>query len=233
MNRQDLVEWLKHQPYVGPGYHKDAGKIRRLFHSLDRFERYLEAAEIASLEETTLDVLHRYDFRDADDDDAHLGQVFAYLGRADLRAHMDLVSADKYYRRKKLAAVFKDMPEMAPVVAALGRIGIRSAADAVSQGTTRAARQSLAARAGLPCDAVDRLVQYCDLCRMTGMAGQALRRSVAMGYDALPKYRAADPDEVRAALRRYLAQSGERTNAMLDFGWFVAQARQLPDLVSP
>jgi hypothetical protein len=232
MDRQAFVEWLKRQPYVGPGYRTDASRTRRLFASLDRFESHLAALGIASLEAATLDAVQAYGFRDRDDDDAHLGQAFAYLGREDLRAHMDKVSADKYYRRKKLAAVFKDMPEMAPAVAALSRIGIRSAAEAVSQGTTPEARQSLAERAGLPRDAVDRLVQYCDLCRMTGMAGQALRRSVAMGYDALPKFRAAAPDEVRGALRRYLAQTSERTNAMLDFGWFVLQARQLPDLVS-
>jgi hypothetical protein len=233
MDRQAFVEWLKQQPYVGPGYRTDATRSRRLFASLDRFERHLAALGIACLEGATLDALQAYDFRDQDDDDAHLGQAFAYLGREDLRARMELVSSDKYFRRKKLAAVFKDMDEMTPAVKALGGIRVHLVAEAVALGATPAGRRALAARAGLPCDAVDRLVQYCDLCRMTGMAGQALRRSVAMGYDALPKYRVAEPDEVRAALRRYLAQTGERTNAMLDYGWFVAQARQLPDLVSP
>jgi len=89
----------------------------------------------------------------------------------------------------------------------------------------------LAEKIDYPYEVVTRMVHCCDLCRMTGMAGQALRRSLAMGYDTLAKYREADPEAVRQALKRYLEDTGERSNTMIDYGWFAAQARQLPDCI--
>jgi len=232
MDRIALVEWLKHQPYIGPGYLKEeAEKTRRLFHTLDRFQQHLAQCGIVSLEETTLEALQSFEFRDEGNDDGHLRPTFAYLGLSDLQAYVDQVSADKYFRRKMLLSVFKDMDEMKPAIKALNKIGVRMAADLVAQGATPVTRQAVAERSGLPYETVTRMVRCCDLCRMTGMAGQALRRSLAMGYDTLPKFRNATADEIRTALKHYLTETGERSNSMLDYGWFAAQARQLPDLI--
>jgi hypothetical protein len=37
---------------------------------------------------------------------------------------------------------------------------------------------------------------------MTGMAGQALYRSLAMGYDSLAKFRNATPEQIRTDLKK-------------------------------
>jgi len=233
VDRFALIEWLKRQPYVGPGFQKGEGSeaVNRLVHTLDRFEQYLAECGIASVEESTLEALKNFDFHDDDDDDGNLRNIFAYLGRSDLSEYVDQVSADKYFRRKKLLSIFKDMGEMKLFIKALQRIGVLMAADLLAQGETPAGRQALAVRSGLPLDTVTRMVHCCDLCRMTGMAGQALRRSLSMGYDSLATFRSADPDEIRLALKQYLANTGERSNNMIDYGWFVVQARQLPDRV--
>jgi hypothetical protein len=223
---------LKGRPYIGPGYQKEeAEKTRQLFYTLERFEQHLAQCGIPSVEATTLEALQRFVFRDEDDDDGYLGPVFMFLDRPDLRGYVDQISAYKYYRRKTLLAVFKDMGEMKPAIKVLGKIGLSMAADLVAQGATPATRQALADRSGLSCETLTHLVQCCDLCRMTGMAGQALRRSLAMGYDSLPKLRSATPEQIRTDLKNYLAKTGERSNSMLDYGWFVAQAQHLPDMV--
>ena len=233
MNRQELIEWLQGQPYVGPGFQKGEGSeaVARLIHALDRFEQYLAQRGISSIEETTLEALKEFNFHDEDDDDGQLRNVFSFLGRSDLLANIDQVSADKYFRRKTLQTIFKDMDEMTPLVKALHKIRVRMASDLLARGETQAGRQALVDQSGLPYETITRMVHCCDLCRMTGMAGQALRRSLAIGYDTLAKFRLAEPDEVRQAIRNYLAKTGERSNSMLDYGNFVFQARQLPDRI--
>ncbi len=233
MDRQGLIEWLQGQPYVGPGFQKGEGSeaVTRLYHSVDRFEQYLAERGISSIEETSLEALKEFDFHDEDDDDGQLRNVFSYLGRSNLLAYIEQVSANKYFRRKTLQMIFKDMDEMTPPVKALHKIRIRMASDLLARGETRAGRQALVDQSGLPYETITRLVHCCDLCRMTGMAGQALRRSLATGYNTLAKFRSAEPDEVRQAIRNYLAKTGERSNSMIDYGSFVFQARQLPDRI--
>jgi len=232
LDRQALIEWLKGQPYIGSGYQREeAEKTYRLFHTLDRFEKHLAVYGILLVETTTLESLQSFSFCDEDDDDGHLGPIFTYLDRPDLRGFVDQISANKYFRRKMLLAVIKNMGELKPAIKALSNIGINMAADLVAQGDTHDTRKAIAERSGLSCEIVTRMVQCCDLCRMTGMAGQALHRSLAMGYDSLAKFRNATPEQIRTDLKKYLAKTGERSNSMLDFGWFVAQAQQLPDLV--
>ena len=75
------------------------------------------------------------------------------------------------------------------------------------------------------------MVQCCDLCRMTGMAGKALMRSFAMGYDTLAKFRAAAPERIEAEFSAYLAATGERNNRMIRFSSFVHQANRLEDVI--
>jgi len=233
MDRQLLTEWLKGQPYVGPGFQKREGSeaVNRLNHTLDRFEQYLAQRGLTSIEQTTLEALKEFDFQDEDDDDGQLRNVFSFLGRSDLLAYIDQVSADKYFRRKTLQTIFKDMDEMGPSIKALHKIRVRMASDLLARGETPAGRQALVDQSGLPYETITRMVHCCDLCRMTGMAGQALRRSLAMGYNTLAKFRSAEPDEVRQAVRNYLAMTGERSNSMIDYGSFVFQARQLPDRI--
>ncbi|MCJ7738437.1 MAG: hypothetical protein MUQ10_14195, partial [Anaerolineae bacterium] len=65
----------------------------------------------------------------------------------------------------------------------------------------------------------------------TGMAGQTLRRSVAMGYDTLAKFRAVTPEQAESDFSAYLQATGARTNRMVRYSSFVHQAARLTDVI--
>ena len=234
MDQQAFVAWLKQLKWYGSGFQKDEKeKVAKVYSSLDRFRLYLnERWGISSIEETTLASLQGFDFRDKDDDDLHLRFVFSFLDRKDLIAYIDEISADKYFRRKMLTGIFKNMPEYTEAIKALGKSRIRMASELLKQGAAPQGRKILAAQTGLPEQTLLKMVHCCDLCRMTGMSGQALRRSVGMGFDTLAKFKAATPQDVRDTLQRFLAENNDRIGGdMLDYGYFTDQARKLADIV--
>lgn len=66
---------------------------------------------------------------------------------------------------------------------------------------------------------------------MTGMAGQTLRRSVAMGYDTLGRFRAATPEKIEEEFEAYLSATAERAIRMVRFSSFVHQPGKLEDVI--
>ena len=157
--------------------------------------------------------------------------VFSHLGRRDLTEHLGMVSADKYFRNKQLTGVLKAVDDLKDYAKSLRRADIRMASELLERGATPEGRAQLAEATGVPVEALLRMVQCCDLCRMTGMAGQTLRRARAMGYDTLPKFRASTPEQIEAEFDAYLQATGERTNRMVRFSSFVYQARKLEDVI--
>lgn len=234
MDRQDLIDWIQEQLYVGKRFREqEEEEAERLYRTLDRFCTYLhEAHGIERIEDTTLDALRQFEFNLPENDDQHLRLVFSHLGRADLTEFLGMVSADKYFRNKKLTRVLKAMDDLKGYNKSLRKAGIRMASELLERGATPEARAQLEEATGVPVDVLLNMVQCCDLCRMTGMAGQALRRSLAMGYDTLDKFRASTPEQIEAEFSEYLRASGERTNRMVSFASFIHQARKLEDVVA-
>jgi hypothetical protein len=233
MDRTAFIEWLKLQKYSGKIFTSRPEALARVHASLDRLEAYLAANwDGVAPRAMSLAALESYPFDLKADDDGILGALCAYLQRPDLSAYMGQVSARKFFMNKTLLVVFKDMPELLPAVKALAKLKIRMASELQTQGATQAGRAEIAQRSGLTNDTLLLLVKCCDLCRMTGMAGQALRRSLAMGYDTLAKFRAATPKELLAVVTAYFERTGDRTNAMIDYTWFIQQANDLEDQIS-
>ena len=228
-----MIDWIKEQPYVGKRFKaQEEEQAERLYRTLDRFSIYLyEEHGIERIEDTTLDALRRFEFNLPENDDQHLRLAFSHLGRDDLTEFLGMVSADKYFRNKKLAVVLKAMDDLQGYVKSLRKADIRMASELLERGATPEGRAQLAEAVGVPAEALLKMVQCCDLCRMTGMAGQTLRRSFAMGYGNLDKFRASTPEQVETAFSEYLSASGERTSRMIRFSSFVHQARKLEDVV--
>ena len=233
MDRQDLIDWIQEQLYVGKRFREqEEEEAERLYRTLDRFCTYLhEAHGIERIEDTTLDALRQFEFNLPENDDQHLRLVFSHLGRADLTEFLGMVSADKYFRNKKLTRVLKAMDDLKGHTKSLRKADIRMASELLERGATPEGRAQLAEAAEVPAEALLKMVQCCDLCRMTGMAGQTLRRSFAMGYDTLDKFRASTPERIEAEFSEYLRTSGERTNRMVSFSSFIYQASRLEEVI--
>jgi hypothetical protein len=220
MERQALIDWIKEQPYSGKGFQEDEqGQAALLYRTVDRFCAYLsEVHGIAEIEDTTLEALRGFEFNLPENDDHHLHLVFSYLGRTDLTDYVSMVSADKYFRNKKLTSILKAMDDLKGYAKNLRTAaGIRMASELLEQGATPEGRAQLVEATEVPAEALLQMVQCCDLCRMTGMNGQTLRRSLAMSYDTLAKYRAATPEQIEAEHNVYLQTTGERSNRMVSF----------------
>jgi hypothetical protein len=233
VDRQELVAWIKEQLHLGkPLTKREEEEVERLYGTLDRFCTYLQAEQdIAHIEDTTLDALRHFQFDLPANDDQHLRSVFSRLGRSDLLEFLGMVSADKYFRNKKLSVALKAMEELKGYVKDLRGAGIRMASELLERGATPQGRAQLAEETGIPPEALLRMVHCCDLCRMTGMAGKTLYRSFAMGYDTLAKFRAATPEQIESEFDAYLSARGERTNRMISFSSFIHQARRLEDVI--
>jgi hypothetical protein len=233
MDRQELVDWIKEQRYAGRRFRQEQEEqAERLYRTLDRFCTYLrEEHGIERIEDTTLEVLRGFEFSYPENDDEHLRLVFSHLGREDLTEFLGMVSADKYFRNKKLGVILKAMDDLKVHTAGLRRAGVRMASELLERGATPEGRAQLAEATGGPQGALLKMVQCCDLCRMTGMAGQTLRRAMAMGYDTLGSFRASAPHQIEAEFDEHLRTTGERTNRMVSFTSFVRQARMLEDVI--
>ena len=233
MDKQDFFERIREQVYAGSSsQERKQEQVALLYRTLDRFYAYLgEEYGIEHIEDTTLDALRQFEFVHAENDDHHLRLVFSTLGRRDLTEFLGMVSADKYFRNKKLTVVLKAIAYLKGYAKHLRQADIRMASELLERGATPEGRAQLAEVTGVPAGALLTMVHCCDLCRMTGMAGQTLRRSLAMGYDTLKKFRACTPEEIETAFSEYLRTSGERTSRMVSFTSFVHQAHKLEDVI--
>ncbi len=233
MEKTAFISWLKEQQYVGKGFREDEQELTsRMYRTLDRFCDYLEEQHgIDHIEDTTLDILRQFEFNYSENDDQNLRLAFAFIGKQELAAYMVMVSADKYFKNKKLAVVLKSMDSLKIYVKDLRKANVRMASELLEQGATPEGRADLATVTGIPEGDLLTLVQCCDLCRMIGMAGETLRRAFAMGYDTLEKFRTATPEGINSEYNVFLRTYGERSNKMVNFPSFVYQARKLEDIV--
>ena len=230
MGNETLVRTIEDELLAPRGFRE--GDRERLQATLGRFGAYLSAQHgLSRIENTTLEALRAYPFDLKQDDDGNLRLVFRLLERDDLLEHLSMVSADKYFRNKKLSVALKAVTEFSPHVRRLRQANVRMASDLLETGATSEGRARLSDESDVPVKVVLQIVQACDLCRMTGMAGKTLTRSIAMGYDTLDAFRASTPERIREELNAYLAAHGERTSRMIDYASCVQQARRLADVI--
>ena len=233
MGGQKAIDWIVDQLYAGkPTTPRKQEEAVLLSQTLDRFLAYLSnECGIDRIEDTTPEALHAFEFDLPANDDHHLRLVFSHLGRSDLLEFLGRVSADKYFRNKKLTGVLKAMAGLKGYVRDLRKAEIRMASELLERGATPEGRAQLVEATGVPAESLLKMVQACDLCRMTGMAGKTLMRSFAMGYDTLQKLRATTPEQIEAEFDAYLCTTGERANRMVVFSSFVRQAGKLDDVI--
>jgi len=229
-NEREFVAWLGLRAHgvlekreQASGFQSVLASVHALVDHLGRNGDRIDGVSLAAVQ--------TFSFRAERNDDHNLRLLFTYLERDDLVAYTAQVSAEKYFQRKKLASVFAVVPDFKEPIALLKAAGISTAAQLLDAAAQRSGRKRLAAEAKIPLKTLQAMVHAVDLCRMTGMSGQTLRRALAMKFDTLEKFRASSPADIRGALHSHLKATGERTNTMVDWASFVHQANRLAHVV--
>jgi hypothetical protein len=115
----------------------------------------------------------------------------------------------------------------------LAAIGIRSVKDMLLAGQTHEARQELAARTGIPAEAILEHVKLSDLARITGVKSIRARLYYDAGVDTLEKMARWEPDKLRAMLLDFVEKTRFQGIAPLpkEAEFTVAEAKKLPKII--
>ena len=116
---------------------------------------------------------------------------------------------------------------------ALAAAGVRHVKHMLEAGRTPDARHALAARTGVPLEAILEGVKLSDLARIPGIKGMRARLYHDAGVDTTEKLAAWDPEALRAMLLEFVERTGFAGIAVLpaEARSAVRQARKLPKMV--
>ena len=223
---RDFGKWLARCRMVGPGELRE-GVPGTVQSAIDRFRSRLSGTLVETVSMETLDELSFESSTDA-------WSVYLYLRfreRYDVLPAFNKHLASRYSQNKKVQQVVKSLGLDRSYTKRLSGKGIRMAMDLLHRGWSAGARQELADATEIPSEDLLTAAKGCDVCRMTGMLGKTLFRCRAMGYETMADFRRIDTERLKADLKAYLEEHGERTSAMIDYAWFTNESRRFPDLV--
>ncbi|MHB0858294.1 MAG: DUF4332 domain-containing protein [Anaerolineae bacterium] len=233
MERATLLPWLQQLPsYHGKAFTEHPERVDEVLASLHVFEKHLAEHGNAPINQAPLETWQSFTYDHERNDAWHLMLVRSFLSdeRPDIHAWLESRDALRYFAHKEVLTALREVADKETRYV-LKHAGYRLVSDLLAAGATPLQREALARAVGLPLDTIELLVDCCDLCRMIGMSGKMLHRSIAMGYRHMADFRQADPDALRRQLDEHLQVREERSNKMVDIGWFVRQAQWLPDAV--
>jgi predicted flap endonuclease-1-like 5' DNA nuclease len=116
----------------------------------------------------------------------------------------------------------------------LGEAGITSTEDLLEKGATRKGREEIVAKSGLGAALVLKFVNYADLFRIKGVAGQNAELLEAAGVDSVAELATRNPANLTAKLKEVndaKKLSGKAPAESLVAGWIEA-AKTLPKKVA-
>lgn len=115
----------------------------------------------------------------------------------------------------------------------LAAIGIRNVKDMLAAGQTHKARQELAARTGIPAEAILELLKLSDLARITGVKSIRAWLYYDAGVDTLEKMARWEPDKLRVMLIDFVEKTRFQGIAPLpkEAEFTVAEAKKLPKII--
>ncbi|MHB1294895.1 MAG: DUF4332 domain-containing protein [Anaerolineae bacterium] len=234
MERATLLSFLQQLPsYHGRNYTEHPERVDDVLASANAFRDHLTTHyDGVAMEQAPLEAWQSFRYDHARNDAWHLMLVCAFLGdeRKDVHGWLESRDALRYFANKEVLTALREVADKETRYV-FKHAGYRLASELLAAGATPPQRQALADSTSQPLETIELLVDACDLCRMLGMSGIMLRRCIAMGYRRMADIRRADPDALRRQLAEHLEASGERSNHMVDIGWFVQQAQWLPDAV--
>ncbi|PWB55466.1 MAG: hypothetical protein C3F13_04090 [Anaerolineales bacterium] len=136
--------------------------------------------------------------------------------------------------KKRNPFKLKDFHSVDPKhIARLEAVGVKTADQILKAGRTSPGRSDLAARAGIPPEAILELVKLSDLSRLPGVKGIRARLYYAAGVDTVEKLAGYEPDELLRLTSEYVHCTGFPGIAPLpkEVSSTILNARNLPKLV--
>lgn len=115
----------------------------------------------------------------------------------------------------------------------LGSIGIRNVKQMLEAGKTRASRQNLSEKTGIPFEAILEYVKLSDLARIPGIKGIRARLYFDAGVNTIEKMAEWNPKELREMLIEFVERTGFDGIAPLpkEAEFSVKKAKKLPKIV--
>jgi hypothetical protein len=160
-----------------------------------------------------------------------LRYYFQFSGQKEME---QLASRLRGQRITTKPAALKDFLGVDPEhLAALAAAGIRHAGQMMAAGRTAPDRQALAAKTGVPLDAILELVQLSDLSRLRGVRGIRARLYVDAGIDTVAKMAEREPEALRQTIIEFVERTGFEGVPTLpaEARASVAEARRLPQII--
>lgn len=189
--------------------------IAELVTQVRRFEDYLNRERSKTLDSADLQDL--LDFSGKIEQDLPgstkivmrgIALYYAYCGQTDLASAAAGLREQQTAKSRK-AFLLKDFRGVDPVaVTALAAAGIHNVSQLIAAGGTPQARALLADQTGLALHQILELVKLADLSRLGGLKTIRARLYYDAGFDTLEKIAAQDPEQMRAAIQKFVQRAG-------------------------
>jgi hypothetical protein len=135
-----------------------------------------------------------------------IGYYYEYISNPDVRRAAGELRGKKIKRQplalKKFRGVKKEHVEK------LLAIGIKDVGEMLQAGRMKSERETLSKKSGVPVDVILELVKLSDLARIPGLKNIRARLYYEAGVDSIEKLAAWDPEELRAMLIDFVAETG-------------------------
>ncbi len=164
----------------------------------------------------------------------HLWSIYYYFEYIENEEMSNFAGALRQQRIKAKPFTLKEFRGVTPeYVEKLAAAGIKNVEHMLKAGRTLDSRQKLAAKTGIPLDAILELVKLSDLARIQGVKSIRARLYYDAGVDTVEKMAEWDPEELRAMLIKFVEQTGFDGVAPLpkEAASTIKTAKKLPKIV--
>ena len=211
--------------------------LERIITCVKEFEQYVKEYQSKPLEQAGLKDLEAFvTWLEKGKTSAknYLWGICYYFEYTEDEEMSNFASVLRQQRIKRKPFTLKEFRGVAPeYVEKLAAAGIKNVEHILKAGRTLDGRQKLAAKTGVPLDAILELVKLSDLARIQGVKSIRARLYYDAGVDTVEKMAEWDPEELRAMLIKFVEQTGFDGIAPLpkEATSTVKTARKLPKIV--
>ncbi len=213
--------------------------INRVEKFMREFEDYLQVHRDSSMQKVTEEDLHAYvDWVESEPKTSAKKPLWGLIYYFEYANKTELQQLARFLRRERIKRkpfLLKDFRGTDPQDAEkLASIGIRNNTQMLLAGKTRADREILADRSGIPYDTILELVKLSDLARIPGIKGIRARLYLDAGIDTVEMMSHLETEEMLSLVTEFVERTGFDGIPPLpaEVRYSIAKARSLPKLVA-